>query len=156
MFCKNCGKKISDNSVFCEFCGTKLKEDVEVKTEVEVKSEVEKQKVEEAKPQEIQTTLVETKEENQEKGAWQGFAKAGRSLAVVATVFSFVGVGFNAAFSIKQVTIIAMFLSVFSIIFGGLGVPSNNHRGKAITAIIMGIISFAFCVLTNSFQIPLD
>lgn len=27
MYCKNCGKEISDDSVFCQFCGKKLNDE---------------------------------------------------------------------------------------------------------------------------------
>lgn len=40
MYCKNCGKNIPDSSVFCEFCGNKIrKEDETTKTDTKVPAE---------------------------------------------------------------------------------------------------------------------
>lgn len=43
MFCTNCGKKIADDSVFCEFCGAKI--DLDTKSESSTQKEVTKEVV---------------------------------------------------------------------------------------------------------------
>ena len=42
MFCPNCGKEISDDSVFCQYCGYKLKKDFEQEQQKKDKSKDEK------------------------------------------------------------------------------------------------------------------
>ena len=51
MFCTNCGKKIEDDSKFCEFCGAKVAEVPEQETPVQRESSRPKKKIAEEKPQ---------------------------------------------------------------------------------------------------------
>jgi len=51
MFCKNCGKKISDNSKFCLYCGEKISNNIENNSiieeeEINIKKEDKKEKIE--------------------------------------------------------------------------------------------------------------
>ena len=49
MFCKNCGKQISNDSRFCRYCGTLVEELEDVNIENNVKTTVQNQVVEPVK-----------------------------------------------------------------------------------------------------------
>ena len=49
MFCKHCGKKISDDAVFCNFCGAKIEHTPETAKISAKKSETESTLNEESK-----------------------------------------------------------------------------------------------------------
>lgn len=65
MFCSQCGKEISENSVFCQFCGAQVKD----QKQEEVIRVVEKSN---------DSTL------KSETGPWKNFAKVGLTLGIVA------------------------------------------------------------------------
>ena len=44
MYCKNCGKKVSENSQFCKFCGVKFN-NKEIRNGKTIVSEIDKRKV---------------------------------------------------------------------------------------------------------------
>lgn len=65
MFCSQCGKEISENSVFCQFCGAQVKD----QKQEEVIQVVEKSN---------DSTL------KSETGPWKNFANVGLTLGIVA------------------------------------------------------------------------
>ena len=54
MFCIKCGKKLEDDSVFCEYCGTKV-EPLEETTEVNINTEEKKEEISEKKEETIES-----------------------------------------------------------------------------------------------------
>lgn len=116
MFCKKCGKQLSEDSRFCPNCG----ERVEI--------------IEESKP--VEPEIVQTDEEKEPRGPWKAFAIAGFAIGI----FSIIGC------MIPYVNLYVISVGEIGIALSALGLKSKINHDKAKTGLVLGIIGLAVAI----------
>ena len=136
MYCKNCGKPITDGK-FCPYCGTKIdyleNENIEDNKEIE-KDSIEVNNIEtESKTEPVAPSFSSQPVEAERKGDKSG-------VAIAALIFAII------SFFVPLIFIIA-------IILGCIGLKSRK-RGMAKAGIIMGIFSSVINIVLLGIYIP--
>jgi len=93
MKCKKCGKEISKNDAFCQYCGTKVEsEEAETKVTVVEKRNEKKEKVkaEKVKAEKVEAVKVESVNSSSNTQPGKGLAIASMALGIAGIVLTFV------------------------------------------------------------------
>ena len=129
MYCKYCGKEISEDIKFCPHCGAR------VDTQVII--------VQNEQPKQEPIVVTVAEQQSNPKEGWR-HAAANICLGVSLT-------NIPLAFFLPLYTILT---STMCIVFGIFGTMSNKHRGKAITGLVFSSINLfvATLVLLGSYD----
>lgn len=133
MYCRRCGKQLSEDSRFCPNCG----ERVEI--------------IEESKH--VEPEIVQTDEEKEPRGPWKAFAIAGLAIGI----FSIIGC------MIPYVNLYVISVGQIGIALSALGLNSKVNHQKAKTGLVLSIIGLAvaivmyivFIILASFFEIAI-
>ena len=133
MYCRRCGKQLSEDSRFCPNCG----ERVEI--------------IEESKH--VEPEIVQTNEEKEPRGPWKGFAIAGLAIGI----FSIIGC------MIPYVNLYVISFGEFGIALSAMGLRSKVNHQKAKIGLTLSIIGLAvatvmyivFIILASFFEIAI-
>ena len=117
MYCRRCGKQLSEDSRFCPNCG----ERVEI--------------IEESKP--VEPEIVQTDEEKEPRGPWKAFAIAGFAIGI----FSIIGC------MIPYVNLYVISVGEFGIVLSALGLKSKVNHDKAKTGLVLSIVGLAVAIV---------
>lgn len=133
MYCRRCGKQLSEDSRFCPNCG----ERVEI--------------IEESKH--VEPEIVQTDEEKEPRGPWKAFAIAGLAIGI----FSIIGC------MIPYVNLNVIYVGQIGIALSALGLNSKVNHQKAKIGLTLSIIGLAvaivmyivFIILASFFEIAI-
>ena len=86
-FCKNCGKEIAEDAIFCDGCGTKVEQEAQPIEEITPESE---SQIEEETVEQVESVALEQPEKKPKKSLKEIFTK--KVIAIIAAAAVLVGV----------------------------------------------------------------